>query len=104
VVRPDLDTGIHRRDDDNAAPAVERVHRALPPSLAVGQAVHDPRSPLGRAAIVGVGAGHVEAEFEALGLDFASRGERLNECIDAMRDAFATEQRSTRASSSTTRT
>ena len=46
----------------------------------------------GGRAIVGVGAGHVEAEFEALGLDFASRGERLNECIDAMRDAFATEQ------------
>jgi probable F420-dependent oxidoreductase len=45
----------------------------------------------GGRTIVGVGAGHVEAEFEALGLDFASRGERLNECIDAMRDAFANE-------------
>ena len=46
----------------------------------------------GGRAIVGVGAGHVEGEFEALGVDFASRGERLNECIDAMRDAFAAEQ------------
>jgi len=45
----------------------------------------------GGRTIVGVGAGHVEAEFEALGLDFASRGERLNECIDAMREAFASE-------------
>ena len=45
----------------------------------------------GGRTIVGVGAGHVEAEFDALGLDFASRGERLNECIDAMRDAFANE-------------
>ena len=45
----------------------------------------------GGRVIVGVGAGHVEAEFEALGIDFASRGELLNECIDAMRDAFANE-------------
>jgi probable F420-dependent oxidoreductase len=46
----------------------------------------------GGRTIVGVGAGHVEAEFEALGLDFASRGARLDECIDAMREAFASEQ------------
>jgi len=45
----------------------------------------------GGRTIVGVGAGHVEAEFEALGIDFASRGELLNESIDAMRDAFANE-------------
>jgi len=38
--------------------------------------------------IVGVGAGHVESEFEALGLDFSTRGARLNESIDAMRAAF----------------
>jgi probable F420-dependent oxidoreductase len=46
----------------------------------------------GGRVIVGVGAGHVEAEFAALGVDFASRGELLNESIDAMRDAFANEQ------------
>jgi probable F420-dependent oxidoreductase len=46
----------------------------------------------GGRAIVGVGAGHVEAEFEALAIDFRSRGARLNECIDAMRDAFVHER------------
>ncbi|MEO8696605.1 MAG: TIGR03619 family F420-dependent LLM class oxidoreductase [Acidimicrobiales bacterium] len=45
----------------------------------------------GGRTIIGVGAGHIEAEFEALGIDFAARGEQLNECIDAMRDAFANE-------------
>ncbi|MEO5837192.1 MAG: TIGR03619 family F420-dependent LLM class oxidoreductase [Acidimicrobiales bacterium] len=45
----------------------------------------------GGRVIVGVGAGHVEAEFEALDLEFASRGQQLDECIDAMRDAFANE-------------
>lgn len=46
----------------------------------------------GGRAIVGVGAGHVEAEFDALGIDFSERGQRMNECIDAMRDAFLHEQ------------
>jgi probable F420-dependent oxidoreductase len=41
--------------------------------------------------IVGIGAGHVESEFEALGIDFASRGARTNEAIDAMRRALAAE-------------
>ncbi len=41
--------------------------------------------------IVGVGAGHVEGEFEALGVDFATRGRRLDECIDALRGAFSAE-------------
>jgi probable F420-dependent oxidoreductase len=39
--------------------------------------------------IVGVGAGHVKTEFEALDIDFESRGERTNECIDAYRGAFS---------------
>jgi probable F420-dependent oxidoreductase len=39
--------------------------------------------------ILGVGAGHVQTEFEALGLDFSTRGAQLNESIDAMRAAFA---------------
>ena len=39
--------------------------------------------------ILGVGAGHVEAEFEALGVDFHHRGRILDECIDAVRGAYA---------------
>ncbi len=42
----------------------------------------------GGRVILGVGAGHVEAEFEALGVDFGSRGERTDESIDAIRGAF----------------
>jgi probable F420-dependent oxidoreductase len=43
----------------------------------------------GGRAILGAGAGHVEAEFEALGVDFATRGKRLDETLDAVRGAFA---------------
>ncbi|MEM7139777.1 MAG: TIGR03619 family F420-dependent LLM class oxidoreductase [Actinomycetota bacterium] len=43
----------------------------------------------GGRAILGVGAGHVEAEFEALGVDFTTRGKRLDETLDAVRGAFA---------------
>ncbi len=39
--------------------------------------------------IMGVGAGHVEGEFEMLGLPFAERGAMLDESIDALRAAFA---------------
>ncbi len=42
----------------------------------------------GGRAILGVGAGHVEAEFEALGIDFASRGKRLDETLEAIGGAF----------------
>ena len=45
----------------------------------------------GGRAILGVGAGHVEGEFEALGVDFADRGRALDEAIDALRAAFAHE-------------
>ena len=45
----------------------------------------------GGRAILGVGAGHVQAEFEALGLDFAARGATTNEAIDAIRLAFRSE-------------
>jgi alkanesulfonate monooxygenase SsuD/methylene tetrahydromethanopterin reductase-like flavin-dependent oxidoreductase (luciferase family) len=38
---------------------------------------------------MGVGAGHVEGEFELLGLPFAERGRLLDESIDALRAAFA---------------
>ncbi|MEE2768369.1 MAG: TIGR03619 family F420-dependent LLM class oxidoreductase [Actinomycetota bacterium] len=43
----------------------------------------------GGRTILGVGAGHVEGEFAALGVDFARRGALLDECIDAVRGAFA---------------
>ena len=39
--------------------------------------------------ICGLGAGHVEGEFEALGVPFAERGVLLDESIDALRAAFA---------------
>jgi probable F420-dependent oxidoreductase len=42
-------------------------------------------------AILGVGAGHVEAEFEALGVPFAQRGQLLDEAIDAVRTCLADE-------------
>jgi len=39
--------------------------------------------------IMGVGAGHVEGEFEVLGVPFEQRGQLLDESIDALRAAFA---------------
>jgi probable F420-dependent oxidoreductase len=42
-------------------------------------------------AILGVGAGHVEAEFALLGADYDQRGRRLDEGIDVVRAAFADE-------------
>ncbi|GAU67464.1 hypothetical protein SSP35_05_00310 [Streptomyces sp. NBRC 110611] len=38
--------------------------------------------------ILGVGAGHVREEFEALGVDFARRGAVLDETIDALKAAL----------------
>ena len=43
----------------------------------------------GGRAVMGVGTGHVEAEFKALGLSFADRGRMANEAIDAVRAAIA---------------
>ncbi|QXC63032.1 TIGR03619 family F420-dependent LLM class oxidoreductase [Aquihabitans sp. G128] len=43
----------------------------------------------GGRVILGVGAGHVEGEFEVLGVPFAERGKLLDESIDALRAAFA---------------
>ena len=45
----------------------------------------------GGRTIMGVGAGHLEAEFALLGIDFANRGPLLDESIDALRAAFADE-------------
>ncbi len=42
----------------------------------------------GGRAILGVGAGHLEAEFEALGVDFETRGRLLDETLEAIRGAF----------------
>lgn len=42
--------------------------------------------------ILGVGAGHVREEFEALGVDFERRGAVLDETIDALRAALGPEE------------
>jgi len=42
----------------------------------------------GGRAILGVGAGHLQGEFELLGLDFAGRGAVTDEAIDTIREAF----------------
>jgi probable F420-dependent oxidoreductase len=42
----------------------------------------------GGRAILGAGAGHVEAEFDLLGVDFASRGRLMNDALDVIRAAF----------------
>lgn len=41
--------------------------------------------------ILGVGAGHVENEFTALGVEFKGRGKRLDESIEAVAAAFRDE-------------
>src|SRR4051794_36983839 len=43
----------------------------------------------GGRVIMGVGAGHVQGEFDLLGLPFEERGRLLDESIDALRAAFA---------------
>ncbi|HUV09629.1 MAG TPA: TIGR03619 family F420-dependent LLM class oxidoreductase [Acidimicrobiia bacterium] len=45
----------------------------------------------GGRAILGVGAGHLEGEFDLLGLDFAERGRITDAAIDVVREAFAHE-------------
>ncbi|WP_333777346.1 LLM class F420-dependent oxidoreductase [Streptomyces sp. IBSBF 3136] len=42
--------------------------------------------------VLGVGAGHVREEFEALGVDFQRRGAVLDETIDALRAALGPEE------------
>ncbi|MCX4550265.1 LLM class F420-dependent oxidoreductase [Streptomyces sp. NBC_01387] len=42
--------------------------------------------------ILGVGAGHVPEEFDAVGADFPGRGAVLNETIDALRAALGPEE------------
>jgi probable F420-dependent oxidoreductase len=45
----------------------------------------------GGRAILGVGAGHVEAEFELLGIPFAERGRLTDAAVDQIRAALADE-------------
>lgn len=45
----------------------------------------------GGRVVLGVGAGHVQAEFEALGVDYSARGALLDEAIAAIRAAWADE-------------
>ena len=45
----------------------------------------------GGRAVLGVGAGHVQAEFELLGVDFEHRGSALDDAIDVVRAAFTDE-------------
>lgn len=45
----------------------------------------------GGRAIVGVGAGHLQAEFETLGADFSKRGRLLDEAIEAIALALTDE-------------
>ncbi|MCP3822610.1 LLM class F420-dependent oxidoreductase [Streptomyces sp. A3M-1-3] len=42
--------------------------------------------------ILGVGAGHVQEEFEAVGADFEGRGAVLDETVDALRAALGPEE------------
>jgi probable F420-dependent oxidoreductase len=45
----------------------------------------------GGRAILGVGAGHLQGEFELLGLDFAARGQVTDDAIDVIRAALTDE-------------
>lgn len=45
----------------------------------------------GGRVILGVGAGHVEAEFDVLGVPFAERGRLTDEAIDGIRQAWSDE-------------
>jgi probable F420-dependent oxidoreductase len=45
----------------------------------------------GGRVIVGVGTGHVRAEFDALGVDFTRRGRLLDDAIDVLRESLAEE-------------
>ncbi len=45
----------------------------------------------GGRVILGVGAGHLEGEFAALGIDFAGRGRRLDEAIELIAAALESE-------------
>lgn len=62
---------------------------ALRHPLAVARAVLTLHELSGGRLQLGVGAGWLRAEFEALGVPFADRGQRLEESLDVLRLAFA---------------
>lgn len=41
--------------------------------------------------ILGIGAGYLQAEFDALGVDFATRGRRTDEAIEVLRELWSSE-------------
>lgn len=45
----------------------------------------------GGRVVLGVGAGHLQGEFDALGVPFADRGRLTNEAIDAIKQAWGSE-------------
>jgi probable F420-dependent oxidoreductase len=45
----------------------------------------------GGRVILGIGAGHLQGEFDALGVSFADRGRLTNEAIDGVKAAWASE-------------
>jgi probable F420-dependent oxidoreductase len=59
--------------------------------LAVAKAFATLDTVSGGRVVMGVGAGHVEGEFDVLGVPFDRRGALLDEAIDALRAAFADE-------------
>ena len=74
------------------AAAQPRVRAAVPAPAGGGQGVGDARPAVravGRSSASGTG--HVEGEFDALGVPFADRGRLLDEAIDAVRAALADE-------------
>ena len=59
--------------------------------LATAKAFSTLDSLSGGRAVLGVGAGHVEAEFDALGIPFAERAARTSESVRAMRSLWKPE-------------
>jgi probable F420-dependent oxidoreductase len=59
--------------------------------LAVAKAFATLDTVSGGRVVMGVGAGHVEGEFDLLGVPFDRRGALLDEAIDALRAAFTDE-------------
>ena len=92
VVRPGRDARVPRGAHDAHAADDQRVRRRVP-APARRPPRRSRRSTRSRAGalIVGVGAGHVEGEFDALGVPFAGRGAITDEAIDAIIDALTDE-------------
>ena len=83
-------TDAHAADDQR----VRRARTSTRSQTAKAFATLDALS--GGRVIVGVGAGHVEGEFDALGVSFAERGAITDEAIDAILAALSDEWRRTR--------